>query len=358
MSRPVAGIRKKTLILTVPGSPKGAIENLEAVIKQLPHACMQAAGVDSRTLHAGGIKKLEQEAGITNQPKADHSRHRHGPGISHGHSGHNIPKAHTKPEDRPISNDPRAGPTSRYRQSPYRMFSVEDATRLVIEHTPNPVPIRMPVNGALVGHVLAEDVLAREAVPAYRASIVDGYAITVSSEGSSTKGLFTVASVSHATPGQVPTLEPGTITRITTGAPLPPGATSVVMVEDTVLSSMSKDGHEEEIVEILTDKVRPDENVRQVGSDIKYGEKILRKGDEISAVGGELGLLASIGSSEVTVFEKPVVGVMSTGDEVVEHDRVSDLRLGEVRDCNRPTIMAAIRGWGFDVVDLGIAKDT
>ena len=358
MSRPVAGIRKKTLILTVPGSPKGAVENLEAVIKQLPHACMQAAGVDSRTLHAGGVKKLEQEAGITSRRKTDHHHHGHGPGNSHGHSGHTIPKAHTKLEDRPISNDPRAGPTSRYRQSPYQMFSVEDATRLVIEHTPSPVPVRMRVDGALVGHVLAEDILAREAVPAYRASIVDGYAITVSSEGPSTKGLFAVASVSHATPGQVPTLEPGTITRITTGAPLPPGATSVVMVEDTVLSSMTEDGHEEEIVEILTDRVRPDENVRQVGSDIKYGETVLRRGDEISAVGGELGLLASVGISEVMVFEKPVVGVMSTGDEVVEHDRQSDLRLGEVRDCNRPTIMAAIRGWGFDVVDLGIAKDT
>lgn len=358
MSRPVAGIRKKTLILTVPGSPKGAVENLEAVIKQLPHACMQAAGMDSRTLHAGGVKKLEQEAGITSRRKADHDHHSHGLGNSHGHSGHTIPKAHTKLEDRPISNDPRAGPTSRYRQSPYQMFSVEDAIRLVIEHTPSPVPVRMRVDGALVGHVLAEDILAREAVPAYRASIVDGYAITVSSEGPSTKGLFAVASVSHATPGQVPTLEPGTITRITTGAPLPPGATSVVMVEDTVLSSMTEDGHEEEIVEILTDKVRPDENVRQVGSDIKYGETVLRKGDEISAVGGELGLLASVGTSEVMVFEKPVVGVMSTGDEVVEHDRQSDLRLGEVRDCNRPTIMAAIRGWGFDVVDLGIAKDT
>ena len=358
MSRPVAGLRKKTLILTVPGSPKGAVENLEAVIKQLPHACMQAAGADSRTLHAGGIKKLEQEAGLTSQPKAAHYHHSHGPGHSHGHSGHTIPKAHIKPGDRPISNDPRAGPTSRYRQSPYQMFSVDDATRLVIEHTPSPVPVRKTVDGVLVGHVLAEDILAREAVPAYRASIVDGYAITVSNEGPSTKGLFAVASVSHATPGQVPKLEPGTITRITTGAPLPPGATAVVMVEDTVLSSMTEDGHEEEIVEILTDKVRPDENVRQVGSDIRYGEMVLRKGDEISAVGGELGLLASIGTSEVMVFEKPIVGVMSTGDEVVEHDRLSDLRLGEVRDCNRPTIMAAIQGWGFDVVDLGIAKDT
>lgn len=64
MARPVAGVRKKTLILTLPGSPKGAKENLEAVLKLLPHACIQAAGAESRALHAGGVKKLEKDAGV------------------------------------------------------------------------------------------------------------------------------------------------------------------------------------------------------------------------------------------------------------------------------------------------------
>ena len=64
MSRPVAGVRNTTLIITLPGSPKGAKENLEAVIKLLPHACIQAAGGDSRAMHADGLEKLEQEAGI------------------------------------------------------------------------------------------------------------------------------------------------------------------------------------------------------------------------------------------------------------------------------------------------------
>jgi hypothetical protein len=65
MARPVAGVRNQTLIITLPGSPKGAKENLEAVIKLLPHACTQAAGADSRSLHAGGVKKLEREAGVS-----------------------------------------------------------------------------------------------------------------------------------------------------------------------------------------------------------------------------------------------------------------------------------------------------
>ena len=64
MSRPIAGVRHQTLILTLPGSPKGAKENLESVIKLLPHACQQAAGADSRAMHVGGVKKLEKEAGV------------------------------------------------------------------------------------------------------------------------------------------------------------------------------------------------------------------------------------------------------------------------------------------------------
>jgi hypothetical protein len=65
MARPVAGTRKNTIVLTLPGSPKGAKENLEAVLKLLPHACIQAAGANTRLLHVGGVKKLEQDAGFT-----------------------------------------------------------------------------------------------------------------------------------------------------------------------------------------------------------------------------------------------------------------------------------------------------
>jgi gephyrin len=70
MARPVAGLRKQTLILTLPGSPKGAKENLEAVLKLLPHACIQAAGAESRPLHVGGVKKLEKDAGVSSDGAA------------------------------------------------------------------------------------------------------------------------------------------------------------------------------------------------------------------------------------------------------------------------------------------------
>jgi len=360
MSRPVAGVRNKTLVITLPGSPKGAKENLQSVLKLLPHACIQAAGADSRKIHAGGVKKLEQEAGVSStsfsQKFHSHS-HDHSHGHSHSHEhGHAMPVRHTTSDENPRSNDPSLGASRRNRESPYPMLDVEDAIKLIQEYTPDPQAVKARVSGDLVGCVLAEDVTATEAVPAYRASIVDGYAV-IAIDGESNKGTFPVASISHATAGKHPTLQPGEIARITTGAPLPPGATSVVMVEDTVLKTMTEDGKEEKEVEILADDVKPRENVREIGSDIEAGSVIMRKGEEISANGGELGLLASVGRAEVLVYKRPIVGVLSTGDEIVEHDRPGELQLGEVRDCNRPTVMAAIRGWGFEVTDLGIARD-
>ncbi|KAI9728031.1 MAG: hypothetical protein M1834_007845 [Cirrosporium novae-zelandiae] len=353
MSRPVAGARKSTIILTLPGSPKGAKENLQAVLKLLPHACMQVAGADSRVLHAGGVSKLEKEAGVGSEATVGSAGHHHHHDHSHGHGGHAIPKPHTAPSERPAPNDPSAGAANRHRSSPYPMISVEEALATIFSETPTPTITTQPVNPSLVGSILAEDVKSNCAVPAYRASIVDGYAIVAPIE----IGTYPVVSISHASPSSIPPLQAGQIARITTGAPLPPNANAVVMVEDTVLETLTPDLKEESTVRILTNAVKSGENVREIGSDITVGSTVLQKGDVISAVGGELGLLASVGKAEVAVYRKPVVGVLSTGDEIVNHDRPGDLRYGEVRDCNRPALLAVVRGWGFEAVDLGIAKD-
>lgn len=363
MSRPVAGVRNKTIIITLPGSPKGAKENLQSILKLLPHACLQAAGGDSRSMHVGGVKKLEADAGVSSKallPSSNEAQsHDHSHGHHHNHShnhGHTMPVRHTKPDENHKSNDPSQGPSRRNRESPYPMLKVIDAIEQIKQHTPAPQVVTAKVDVNLVGAVLAEDVTAREAVPAYRASIVDGYAVIAKTEQSS-KGVFPVAQVSTATPGDISELLEGQIARITTGAPLPPGATSVIMVEDTILKSRTDDDREEKDVEILADKVEPGSNVREVGSDIKAGSTILAKGSSISPSGGELGQLASVGRAEVKVYKRPVIGVLSTGDEIIQHDRPGDLRLGEVRDCNRPTVMSVVQGWGFKAIDLGIAKD-
>ncbi|KAJ5803148.1 uncharacterized protein N7503_005598 [Penicillium pulvis] len=360
MARPVAGVRNKSLIITLPGSPKGAMENLEAVVKLLPHACIQSAGANSRSLHAVGMKKLESDAGVSSDNSRHHHHHHH---HAHGHGhGHAVPKAHTSPTDRPQSNDPSAGPNQRYRSSPYPMLSVEEALRTISEQTPAPMVIDAPVNTSIVGSVVAEDVYAAEMVPAYHASIVDGYAIIApepTDAGATTKGVFPVASITHATAGGVlEPLQPGTIARITTGAPLPPNANAVVMVEDTVLVSSTPDGKEEATVEILADDIQPSENVRDPGSDVTLGSKILARGDLISPAGGEIGLLAATGTRTVKVFKKPRVGVLSTGDELVEHDDPRELVGGQIRDSNRPSLLSCLSSWGFETVDLGIARDT
>ena len=129
------------------------------------------------------------------------------------------------------------------------------------------------------------------------------------------------------------------------------------MVEDTVLVSQTDDGKEEREIEILTSEMQSGENVREVGSDVKEGEVILKRGEGITAIGGEFGLLASVGTRKVAIYRKPVVGVLSTGDEIIPHDRSGHLKLGEVRDTNRPTLLTALRGQGFEAVDLGIVSD-
>ncbi|KIW94147.1 uncharacterized protein Z519_05463 [Cladophialophora bantiana CBS 173.52] len=390
MSRPVAGTRNKSIIITLPGSPKGAKENLQAVLKLLPHACLQAAGQDSRAAHVGGVKKLEKEAGVgpsgsggatpaplvvgaTNDHFHQHGHHHnHDHDHSHGsggsvHGGHRVPKAHTTPSERPQlqSNDPRLGATARYRSSPYPMLNVSDAVSKIFENTPSCTVEIRSVSPDLVGYVAAEDIKAAEAVPAYRASIVDGYAVIIpdkeATSPKSIKGVFPVASVSHAQASSLPPpLEMGQIARITTGAPLPENANAVVMVEDTVISTLTPDGKEEASVEILTDELVAGENVREPGSDIELGQVIVAKGTQISALGGEIGVLAAAGIKKVPVYRKPRIGVMSTGDEVMDVTYEGTLSGGMIRDSNRPSLLTLLRGWRMceDVVDLGVARDT
>ncbi|KIX08387.1 uncharacterized protein Z518_03043 [Rhinocladiella mackenziei CBS 650.93] len=379
MARPVAGVRNKSIIITLPGSPKGARENLQAVLKLLPHACMQAAGEDSRAAHSGGVRKLEKDAGVSSasngssttttvRDRSHHHPHRHDHDHDHNHGGggHRIPKAHTDPSVRPQSNDPRLGATARARSSPYPMLSVADAVAKILENSPAPIPELRDTSPDLIGYVIAEDIKAAEAVPAYRASIVDGYAVIVPDKaemekGKSIKGIFPVASVSHAQAASLPPpLKPGEIARITTGAPLPQNANAVVMVEDTVISTLTEDKSEEASVEILTDELTVGENIREPGSDVQLHETILTKGTQISALGGEIGVLAAAGIQRVPVYRKPRVGVMSTGDEINDISIPGPLTGGMIRDSNRPSLLSVLRGWRLceEVVDLHVARDT
>lgn len=154
--------------------------------------------------------------------------------------------------------------------------------------------------------------------------------------------------------GEAPsvTVVPGHVSRITTGAPLPPGADAVVQVEDTELLETTADGREEKRVKILS-VAKPGQDLRPIGFDIDKGQQVLATGERLGP--SELGLLAAVGVSKVKVFQAPRVAVLSTGNEVVSPGE--PLGPGQIYDSNRTTLMAALREEGFPPQDLGVARD-
>lgn len=359
LARPVAGVIGSSLVITLPGSPKGAVENMMSVIGILPHSLALLANVSSRELHRKSPAEQKDEFQETPLRLVHLPSHSHTHSHSHSHS-HSHDHSHDHSHAMPVKHLLASGNvTSRSRSSPFPMISVEEALSRISENTPlSNGYIQLPLHDKrLAGSVIFEDIYAPEHVPNYRASIVDGYAVVDLEPGT-----YPVALVSHAS-GSNATIElkSGSIARVTTGAPVPPGTKAVIMVEETVLISKTDDGTEEKEVEILAKGALEGENIREVGSDIKKGSLVLSKGTIISFHGGEIGMLASLGLTDrVKVFSKPVVGVMSTGDEVVDTLKgpVRPLKYGEIYDSNRPTLLKTIRGWGYETVDCGIVLDT
>ncbi|KAJ2962368.1 hypothetical protein NQZ79_g2531 [Umbelopsis isabellina] len=357
LSRPICGVRGKSIILTLPGSPKACKENIECVIDILPHAVELTKGGTGSKLHRKMQKEPEGMAGDHQHQSHDQHSHHH-----HGHHHHHHPKPHTCDHKSDESTDktatgnlsqPLDAPvTRRARQSPYPMISVEEGTKLIEEHTKVLDTEIRKVDEDMIGYVIAEKVMAQEPVPGYRASIVDGYAV----KAEDGPGSYPVVTSSTAGKSEGITLQRGQIARITTGGMLPDGADAVVMVEDTELVEASEDGKQEKIVKIHA-KLQVGENIREIGCDTPIGYTIAQTGDLISPVGGEIGVLSSVGVKHLSVFRKPRVGVLSTGNEVVDHTETSTLQVGQIRDSNRPTLLAAIKAAGYEAIDLGIVGD-
>ena len=170
MARPVAGVRNQSVIITLPGSPKGAKENLQAILELLPHACNLADGADSRALHAGGMQKLEKTSEILQSTSLSSRGMRSCPHI-HGEWSDADSKMRS-------GETPQFMIPERHRSSPYPMIPVKTALDAISDNTPPTIVEKVPVDKKIVGAVLAEDVKAKESVPAFRASIVDGYAVS------------------------------------------------------------------------------------------------------------------------------------------------------------------------------------
>ena len=197
-----------------------------------------------------------------------------------------------------------------------------------------------------VGLVTAEDVVAGEAVPPFANTAMDGYAVRAAdTAGAGPDAPVRLAVTGDLPAGHAPTraVEPGESIRIMTGAPVPDGADAVVMVEYT-----ERDGDAVQVMHAAT----PGDHVRAAGGDLAPGDAVFPAGTVLGPA--HVGVLASLGFAEVEVVSRARVGVLSTGDELVERGR---LRPGQIRDSNRPMLLALVAAAGADALNLGLARD-
>ncbi len=230
------------------------------------------------------------------------------------------------------------------------MLPVAEALALVLDQA-QPLPPQLVDLAEALHHILAQDVVASEPLPPFPASVKDGYAV-VASDG---PGDYPI--VGTVTAGRLADfrVDPGTVAYITTGAPLPPGADAVVMVEESepLADAENPAGSGSHRVRLRA-TVQPGDDVRPVGVDVAAGQTVLAAGTRLGAA--EIGLLATVGVARVQVYPQSKVAILSTGDELVEVEQAPGP--GQIRDSNRPTLCAAILANGCVPVDLGIALDT
>lgn len=208
-------------------------------------------------------------------------------------------------------------------------------------------PVTLPLDEAL-GLVLAEDVISAEQVPHFSRSTVDGYAVRAKDTYGASDSLPAFMDIQGKIEmGKIAGLlvHEGQAQAIPTGGMIPDGADSVVMIE-----------HVEEVGDLLNvfRQVAPGENIIRAGDDVQIGELVMAAGHRLRPQ--DLGVLAAIGKTKVSVHPRPIIAILSTGDEIVPSDK-QDLAPGEIRDINSVTIGAAARACGAEVIEGGIVRD-
>jgi molybdopterin molybdotransferase len=224
------------------------------------------------------------------------------------------------------------------------VISLDEAHQYVLDRVARLPVVTLPVADA-AGLVLAVDAMAAEQVPPFDNTAMDGFAVQAADTVGAPLALQMIGTVAAgaAFDGE---LGPGQAVRIMTGAPMPLGADAVVMVERTTLDEAAAS------VEIEIE-VPVGNHVRTAGEDVQPGDLLFPAGTQLTA--GHLGVLASVGLQAVDVVRRPRIGVVSTGDELVDDGRA--LEPGEIRDSNRRTLLTLVAEAGWEAVDLGIAVD-
>jgi molybdopterin molybdotransferase len=198
------------------------------------------------------------------------------------------------------------------------------------------------------GRVLAQSVVASADVPPFSRAAMDGYAVRASDTSGATAARPAILTcIEKVFTGQMPsrTVGPGECTEISTGAPMPPGADAVVMVEQTTAEGSR--------VQIFN-AAEPGQNIGRQGADIKSGQTVMRNGEVLNA--SRVGALAALGLAHVDVYARPRVAILSTGNEIV--DPGLPLQPGQIYDINRFTLAAVIAEHGGVPVPHRTAADT
>jgi molybdopterin molybdotransferase len=197
------------------------------------------------------------------------------------------------------------------------------------------------------GLVLAEQVSAPEAVPPFPNTAMDGYAVRAADTAGAAEGApVRLRVVGELAAGHAPTVAVGVgeAIRIMTGAPMPDGADAIVMVERT-----ERDGDDGVLITLAVD---PGLHVRRAGGDLEAGDIVFEPGTVLTPA--RIGVLATVGARRVRAYPRVRVGVLSTGDELVE---AGPLEPGKIRDSNRPMLLAQLADAGAEPLDLGAAHD-
>jgi molybdopterin molybdotransferase len=223
------------------------------------------------------------------------------------------------------------------------MVDIEHALKTILENT-DVLHTRSIKLQESFGFTLAEDIMSDINIPPFDKSAMDGYAVR-SRDIADGITEFTVSGMVAA--GSVPEdrVAPGHCMKIMTGAPVPEGADAVVMVEQTETFS---DGRVR-----ITVPASPGQNICRKGEDVSSGRRVLRRGLVIDAA--EIAVLASVGKTGVRVINKPKVGILTTGSEIVEPEMTPPA--GAIRNSNGPMLSSLVRKTGSSVEYLGIGKD-
>ncbi len=226
------------------------------------------------------------------------------------------------------------------------MLTVDEAVARILVDVPRMPAESVPLRGAR-GRVLAADLIARIDVPSFDNSAMDGYAVrAVDTRGTTPENPVVLRLVGTVAAGAVgPGIGPGEAAAVMTGAPIPEGADAVVMVEDT-------DGSRSGTVAIRV-ACPVGRHCRRRGADVAAGTTVLISGTRLSPA--RLGVAASIGQATLAVTRRPVISVLSTGDELVEPG--SPLGAGQIYSSNNAALTALIEEAGGAARDHGTAPD-